>query len=53
MIGRVDMLTPRQDISHWKAKRLDLSNLLYQPAILEGQARHIEKATALDSYGVG
>lgn len=44
MIGRVDMLTPRQDISHWKAKRLDLSNLLYQPAILEGQAiRHIEK----------
>jgi glutamate synthase (ferredoxin) len=31
MIGRVDKLEPRKAISHWKAKGLDFSNLLYQP----------------------
>ena len=31
MIGRVDRLEPRKAVSHWKAKGLDFSNLLYQP----------------------
>jgi glutamate synthase (ferredoxin) len=31
MIGRVDKLEPRKAITHWKAKGLDFSNLLYQP----------------------
>ncbi|MDR0353313.1 MAG: hypothetical protein LBI02_08195 [Opitutaceae bacterium] len=31
MIGRVDRLEPRQAIEHWKAKNLDLSNILYVP----------------------
>ncbi len=32
MIGRVDKLVKR-DVDHWKAKHLDFSNLLYQPAV--------------------
>lgn len=44
MIGRVDMLEPRQDITHWKAKRLDLTKLLHQPDIPQGGAiRHVEQ----------
>ncbi|MEO7299130.1 MAG: glutamate synthase large subunit, partial [Verrucomicrobiota bacterium] len=31
MVGRTDRLEPRQAIEHWKAKGLDLSNILYQP----------------------
>ncbi len=31
MVGRVDKLTVRQDIQHWKAKHLDLSSILYRP----------------------
>jgi glutamate synthase domain-containing protein 2/glutamate synthase domain-containing protein 1/glutamate synthase domain-containing protein 3 len=31
MIGRVDKLEPRKAINHWKAKGLDLNNLLYSP----------------------
>jgi glutamate synthase (NADPH/NADH) large chain len=31
MIGRSDKLDMRQAISHWKAKGLDLSKILYQP----------------------
>jgi len=31
MIGRTDVLEPRHAINHWKAKGLDLSNILYQP----------------------
>jgi glutamate synthase (ferredoxin) len=33
MIGRTDMLEPRQAVTHWKAKHLDLSPLLYQPQL--------------------
>jgi glutamate synthase domain-containing protein 2/glutamate synthase domain-containing protein 1/glutamate synthase domain-containing protein 3 len=32
MIGRTDKLEPRMAIAHWKAKNVDLSSLLYQPA---------------------
>ncbi|MBL8266660.1 glutamate synthase large subunit [Steroidobacter sp.] len=39
MIGRVDRLEPRKAVSHWKAKGLDFSNLLYQPDSGEGSPR--------------
>ncbi len=31
MIGRTDRLEPRKAITHWKAKGMDFSNLLYSP----------------------
>jgi glutamate synthase (NADPH/NADH) large chain len=31
IVGRADLLEKRKDIEHWKAKELDLSNLLYMP----------------------
>ena len=31
MVGRVDCLVQRQDITHWKAKGIDLSSILYNP----------------------
>jgi glutamate synthase (NADPH/NADH) large chain len=40
MIGRVDRLETRPAVDHWKAKGIDLSNVLYQPAIAENAARH-------------
>ena len=32
MVGRVDKLTPRKEVKHWKAKHLDLGKLLYNMA---------------------
>jgi glutamate synthase (ferredoxin) len=31
MVGRTDRLEPRQALTHWKAKGLDFSSLLYSP----------------------
>jgi glutamate synthase domain-containing protein 3 len=31
MVGRVDCLTQRKDVTHWKAKGVDLSAILYNP----------------------
>jgi len=31
MVGRTDVLEPKKAVSHWKAKGIDLSPLLYQP----------------------
>jgi glutamate synthase (NADPH/NADH) large chain len=31
MVGRVDRLEARKAVTHWKAKGLDFSNILYQP----------------------
>jgi glutamate synthase (ferredoxin) len=31
MVGRTDILESKGAIAHWKAKNIDLSNLLYQP----------------------
>lgn len=31
MVGRVDKVEPREAISHWKAKGVDFSNILYSP----------------------
>ena len=36
MIGQVDRLKKRDDISHWKHKNIDLSGLLFKPATEEG-----------------
>ncbi|HEX2861942.1 MAG TPA: glutamate synthase large subunit, partial [Lacunisphaera sp.] len=33
MIGHTERLEPRQAVAHWKAKGLDLSNILYQPEV--------------------
>ncbi len=33
MVGRVDCLTQRTDVTHWKAKGIDLSQLLYNPPV--------------------
>jgi glutamate synthase (NADPH/NADH) large chain len=52
MIGQVGKLDMRRAIDHWKAHGVDLSKILYQPAIkpgigiyrTEGQNHHLEKA---------
>jgi len=33
MVGRTDVLEPRHAVDHWKARGIDLSNLLYQPEV--------------------
>jgi glutamate synthase (ferredoxin) len=33
MVGRTDILAPQAAISHWKAKGIDLSSLLFQPDV--------------------
>ncbi len=38
MIGRTDALNMRGAIDHWKAQNVDLSKLLYSPAIPDGVA---------------
>jgi glutamate synthase (NADPH) large chain len=44
MIGRVDRLNFRQAIDHWKAKGLDYSAILHQPAVPAGTARRRMRA---------
>jgi glutamate synthase domain-containing protein 2/glutamate synthase domain-containing protein 1/glutamate synthase domain-containing protein 3 len=39
MVGRVDRLEPKKAVEHWKAKGLDLSNILYQPDVPETVGR--------------
>lgn len=33
MVGRTDILEPKQAVEHWKAKGLDFSKILYQPEV--------------------
>jgi glutamate synthase (ferredoxin) len=33
MVGRTDVLEAQQAVNHWKAKGVDLSKILYQPAV--------------------
>jgi glutamate synthase (ferredoxin) len=33
MVGRTDMLEPKEAIDHWKARGLDFTNILYQPKV--------------------
>jgi glutamate synthase domain-containing protein 2/glutamate synthase domain-containing protein 1/glutamate synthase domain-containing protein 3 len=50
MIGRVDRLSPRKAIEHWKAKGFDFSNILYQPDVGAevGRFRQIEQDHGLE-----
>jgi len=41
MVGRVDMLDTRDTVDHWKAKGVDLTNILHKPDVPKGIAiRH-------------
>ncbi|HUB15516.1 MAG TPA: glutamate synthase large subunit [Acetobacteraceae bacterium] len=40
MVGRVDRLDARQAVEHWKAKGVDLSQILYQVVPKQGVAIH-------------
>ncbi len=40
MVGRVDMLEAQDLIEHWKAKGLDLTNILHRPDVPPGVAIH-------------
>ena len=40
LVGRVDLLEQRKDLNHWKAAKLDLSNILYRPAEASKYASH-------------
>ncbi len=33
MVGRTDVLEPKQAVAHWKAKGVDLSKILHQPQV--------------------
>ncbi|MEM9117311.1 MAG: glutamate synthase large subunit [Cyanobacteria bacterium P01_F01_bin.56] len=33
MVGRTDVLEPKKAVDHWKAKGIDVSKILYQPAV--------------------
>jgi glutamate synthase domain-containing protein 3 len=44
MVGRMDLLETDDAISHWKAKGIDLSNILRQPDVPENVAiHHVER----------
>ena len=55
MIGRTERLEPKKSVDHWKAKGLDYSKILYQPAVPEGVGRYCQMPqdhgldTALDN----
>jgi glutamate synthase domain-containing protein 3 len=40
LIGRSDLLQPRTDIEHWKARRLDLSALLHRTEAASDETHH-------------
>jgi glutamate synthase (ferredoxin) len=50
MIGRTDLLEPRDAIEHWKARGLDFTNILYQPRVPDdvGRFRQIDQDHGLD-----
>jgi glutamate synthase (ferredoxin) len=42
MVGRTEVLEPKQAIDHWKAKGIDLSKILYQPQVGEEVGRYCQ-----------
>jgi glutamate synthase domain-containing protein 2/glutamate synthase domain-containing protein 3 len=40
MIGRTDRLKPREGVTHWKARKLDLSRLLVRPVQRSGDSTY-------------
>ena len=49
MVGRVDMLEPRKDVKHWKAKYVDLSFLLHNPP---APSRFGRRSQTLQDHGL-
>lgn len=49
MVGRSDCLVQRTDITHWKAKYVDLSKLLHQIPVGEGDSRY---CTQVQDHGL-
>lgn len=44
MVGRVDMLDVKDTVEHWKAKGIDLTNILHKPDVPKGVAiRHVDR----------
>ena len=42
MVGRTDVLEPKQAVEHWKAKGLDFSKILYQPEVGDEVGRYCQ-----------
>ncbi len=42
MVGRTDVLEPKPAIDHWKAKGIDLSQILYQPEVSPEVGRYCQ-----------
>jgi glutamate synthase (ferredoxin) len=42
MIGRADLLEPREAVDHWKARGLDFTNILYQPKVSDDTGRYCQ-----------
>ncbi|WP_346292718.1 glutamate synthase large subunit [Sphaerothrix gracilis] len=42
MVGRTDVLEPKQAIDHWKAKGIDLSKILHQPEVDDSVGRYCQ-----------
>jgi glutamate synthase (NADPH/NADH) large chain len=51
LVGRVELLHPRSELSHWKARRLDLSPLLARPAVPADRSRRCEQFQRKDISG--
>jgi glutamate synthase (NADPH) large chain len=49
MIGRADRLETKPAVDHWKAKGVDLSNILYQPELPDGASR---RAVVTQNHGL-
>jgi glutamate synthase (ferredoxin) len=43
MIGRTDVLEPRRAVDHWKARGIDLTDLLYQPEVPPTVGRYCQQ----------
>ncbi|MDB9429992.1 glutamate synthase large subunit [Microcystis aeruginosa CS-555/01A07] len=42
MVGRTDVLEPKQAVEHWKAKGIDLTPILYQPEVASEVGRYCQ-----------
>jgi glutamate synthase (ferredoxin) len=42
MVGRTDMLEPKEAIDHWKSRGLDFTNILYQPKVSDDVGRYCQ-----------
>jgi glutamate synthase domain-containing protein 2/glutamate synthase domain-containing protein 1/glutamate synthase domain-containing protein 3 len=42
MVGRTDVLEPRGNVDHWKARGIDLAQVLYRPDVPESVGRYCQ-----------